>query len=58
LILKGLGDRLRDVYEADLNAPLPYQLAELMGLLADAASEPAGQPVTAAHGGPSASPPT
>jgi hypothetical protein len=52
-----LGDRLRDVYEADLTAPLPDQLTELMGLLADAAGEPAGQPVTTAESRTSVSPP-
>jgi len=57
-ILKGLGDRLRDVYEADLGAPLPGQLTKLVDLLVDAASEPARHQVTTAQSGISASPPT
>jgi hypothetical protein len=57
LILKGLGDRLRDVYEADLRAPLPDHLTALVDLLTDAASEPARQPLTTAQDGTPVSPP-
>jgi hypothetical protein len=38
-ILKGLGDRLREVYEADLAAPLPDHLTKLVEQLAEPAQE-------------------
>jgi hypothetical protein len=39
-ILKGLGDRLREVYDADLAAPLPDHLTKLVAQLAEPAQEP------------------
>jgi hypothetical protein len=44
-----LGDRLRDVYAADLDAPLPEHLADLVNRFADAAPEPAPQPPPIPH---------
>jgi hypothetical protein len=34
-MLKGLGDRLREVYEADLAAPLPDHLTRLVARLSE-----------------------
>ena len=54
-ILRSIGEKLRDVFEADMSKPLPGKIEKLMTRFEDAERAASAQPAKVAH--PAKTPP-